>query len=376
MTLTERQLNRTTLARQLLLKREPLGVGAAVHRITALQAQEPASPYIALWNRVAGFDPADLDGAFRSQDLVKASLMRITLHAVTRNDYSPFRKAMLRNLRASRLNDARFKGTGVTIEEADALVPHVLEFIAEPRVRAEIDGMLAERLGQAPDKYLWWALRTYAPLLHAPTDGPWLYKTNSPVYQAAPFDETWDDDKLALQHLIERYLEGFGPASRNDLGQFALQRQSEIRPALDEMGDRVVVLDGPNGKLLDVPGGVVAEEDIPAPPRLLGMWDSILLAYKDRSRVIPEEYRRTIIRRNGDVLPTLLVDGYVAGVWRPVEDGIEASAFHEISEADWDGLAVEATSLRAMLADRDPAVYSRYSNWWKDMPYEQRRVLA
>ena len=161
---------------------------------------------------------------------------------------------------------------------------------------------------------------------------------------------------MALQHLIWRYLEGFGPASAADFAQFALQRQAEIRPALEGMVDRLVTIEGPRTvpscsmcRAVTSPTTTRA-----APPRLLPMWDSILLAYKDRSRIIPDEYRKTIIRRNGDVLPTLLVDGYVAGVWRPVDGGIEASAFHRLTESAWEGLAHEAASLRAMLADREP----------------------
>ena len=78
------------------------------------------------------------------------------------------------------------------------------------------------------------------------------------------------------------------------------------------------------------PDGLIPPDDSPAPPRLLPMWDSTLLAYADRSRIVPPEYRKVVIRNNGDVLPTLLVDGSVAGVWRPVEGGIEATAFHAV----------------------------------------------
>ncbi|MGI9608389.1 MAG: DNA glycosylase AlkZ-like family protein, partial [Acidimicrobiales bacterium] len=200
--LTKRQLNRTTLIRQLLVEREQLSVVETVRRVTALQAQEPVSPYIALWNRIAGFDPSDLDRAFVDRAIVKASLMRITLHAVGVEDYAPFQRAMLRNLRASRLNDARFKGTGMTTEEADELVPHLLEFVAEPRARAEIEAMLADRFGEEPDKHLFWALRTFAALLHAPTGGPWSFTARSPEYQAAPLDAGWEDPQVALRQLI------------------------------------------------------------------------------------------------------------------------------------------------------------------------------
>src|SRR5437868_4011075 len=109
MTLTARRLNRATLARQLLLERQPLTVADAVQRIVALQAQSPASPYLALWNRIADFHAADLDAAYAEHTIVKASLMRITVHAVAADDYPTFQHAMVKSLRAARLTDDRFK---------------------------------------------------------------------------------------------------------------------------------------------------------------------------------------------------------------------------------------------------------------------------
>jgi hypothetical protein len=105
------------------------------------------------------------------------------------------------------------------------------------------------------------------------------------------------------------------------------------------------------------------------------MWDSVLLAYDDRSRLIPPAYRRRLIHQNGDVLPSLLVDGFVAGVWRPAEGGIEATAFHRLPAAAWRGLEAEASRLVAFLADRDPQVYRRYGHWWKSMKGAEVRVL-
>ena len=103
MPLTPRQLNRATLARQLLLRRERLAAVDAIDRVVTVQAQEPASPYVALWNRVDGFDPADLDAAYRTHAVIKSTSVRITLHAVTAADYPPFHGAMQPSLRASRI---------------------------------------------------------------------------------------------------------------------------------------------------------------------------------------------------------------------------------------------------------------------------------
>lgn len=149
-----------------------------------------------------------------------------------------------------------------------------------------------------------------------------------------------------------------------------------MRADLAALGGKVVELEGPDGATLyDVPGGLFPAEDTPAPARLLPMWDNILLAYADRSRVIPAEYRRVLIQQNGDVLPSILVDGYVAGMWRPVEGGIEATAFHPLSDEAWTGLATEARALVAFLAGRDPAVYRRYAHWWDKLPSGEVRVL-
>jgi hypothetical protein len=374
MRLTARRLNRATLGRQLLLGRARLGVADAVRRVGALQAQEAASPYLALWNRLAGFDPAELDAAFADRSVVKATLMRITQHAVHAEDYPAFHTAMLPSLRASRLHDRRFTTSGLSVAEVDALLPQLLEFAARPRVKAEIEDLLEARLGDRNPR-AWWALRTFAPLWLAPTGGPWSFGPRS-SFVAAPLQLPAERRDDAVGRLVRRYLEAFGPATVADVAQFTLLTRALARDALGGLAGELEQLEGPDGtELFDVSGASRPAEDTPAPPRLLPMWDSILLAYADRSRVVPPGYRRVVIRNNGDVLPTLLVDGHVAGVWRPVEGGIQATAFHRLSDEAWAGLAAEAGALRAFLADRDPMVYRRYAHWWTRLPSAEVRLL-
>jgi hypothetical protein len=375
MALTPRTLNRATLARQLLLGREPIGVGEGVRWVGALQAQEPTSPYVALWNRLDGFDPGDLDVAFADREVVRASLMRITLHAVHADDYPAFHAAMVPSLRASRLNDRRYLTTGLTADDADAVLPHLLAGLTDPRSAEEIEELLADRRGRREQR-LWWALRTFAPLPHAPTGPPWSFGGRS-SFVAAGTDGVAVTPEEGAQRLVLRYLEAFGPASRHDIAQFTILRQPAVRDALEARTDRVEEVEGPDGEVLvDVPGSPVPPEDTVAPPRLLPMWDSILLAYADRSRVIPPDYSPLVIPRNGDVLPTLLVDGYVAGVWRPVDGGIEVTAFHHLNDNALDGFEAEAHALAAFLANREPTVYRRYARWWDELPGEQVRVFA
>jgi hypothetical protein len=377
MALTNRRLSRATLARQLLLRRERLAAADAVGRVVALQSQEPVSPYLALWNRVDGFDSDELTRAYATGRVVKATLMRITLHTVRDDDYPRFRHAMAASLRASRVYDRRFKGLGLPVSAADGLVPGLLAFTEEPRSNADLDEWVRDRIGDLPAPGAWWALRTYGPFVHAPTGGPWAFGPR-PSYLAAPFSDLDGDTGPSIRYLIRRYLEGFGPASVADIAQFTLLRRPVGREALTAMAGTVRELSGPDGgELLDLPNAVLPDPDIPAPPRLLGMWDSVLLAHADRSRILPPAYRPHVIRQNGDVLPTLLVDGEVAGVWRTVEGGIEAGAFHPLPMKVWRELAAEAAALAAFLADREPAVYRRYGHWWaKGLPIHERRVLG
>jgi hypothetical protein len=180
----------------------------------------------------------------------------------------------------------------------------------------------------------------------------------------------------ALVELARRYLAAYGPATPADLAQFSTLYRPPVKQAFADLTDELVQHTGPDGKpIFDLAAATVADEDLSVPPRLLGMWDNALLAHVDRGRLIPAEHRATVIRRNGDVLPMLLVDGYVAGVWRPVERGIEATAFRRLPAAVWEGLAAEAADLTAMLAEREPLVFGRYGHWWKRIDGVQVKVL-
>ena len=223
---------------------------------------------------------------------------------------------------------------------------------------------------------MWWALRRFAPFVHAPTAGPWTFGPR-PSYVAAPPYRVQPASEEAISRLVRRCLEGFGPASVADLAQLTLLRRPVVRGALQRLAGELAEYAGPAGEeLFDVTEGLLPEEETPAQPRLLGMWDSILLAYADRSRVIPTAYRPLVTRRNGDVLPTLLVDGYVAGVWRPVPAGIEATAFGPLDSGSWAGLEAEARGLVTFLAGRESSIYRRYAHWWGSLPAHEVRLLA
>jgi hypothetical protein len=89
-TLTERQLNRALLTRQLLLERVDVPLPRALERMGGLQTQYAPTAYIGLWSRVAGFERDQLTRALERRSVVQGTLMRATIHMVSRHDYPLF----------------------------------------------------------------------------------------------------------------------------------------------------------------------------------------------------------------------------------------------------------------------------------------------
>jgi hypothetical protein len=116
------------------------------------------------------------------------------------------------------------------------------------------------------------------------------------------------------ERLVGRYLAAFGPATQSDLLRFVGIRASDVRPGLERLPIRTF-RDERGRVLLDLPRTPLPAASTPAPVRFLPKWDHALLAYDDRARILPKELRSTVIRKNGDVLPTFVVDGVVAGMW-------------------------------------------------------------
>jgi hypothetical protein len=364
---TREALTFETMVRQGLSSRRSIGVADAVRSVLALQAQEPAAPYLALWNRIDGFDPSDLDRAFTDGAIVKASLFRFTLHAVNAADVAWMRAAM-----QSRVRDAGYHTVlddiGLTANRIDDLLRQLSTVMAEPHSAADIEQVLTDIAPETDDTArLWTALRVVGAFRHAPTNDTWSFSRHPTFLPCTAAD---DDEPAATAELVRRYLTSFGPATIADMSTFTILKRSTLRDVVESMTD-IVAFAGPDGaKLLDLDGTEPRPDAELAtlPPRLLGMWDSVLLAYADRSRVIPDEMRSHVIRRNGDVLPTVVVSGRVRGVWRASADAIEVRALEPIDDATLDVLNDEAHHLRGFLTVREPAVFSRIGRSWDRLP--------
>ncbi|HKP54921.1 MAG TPA: winged helix DNA-binding domain-containing protein [Chloroflexia bacterium] len=352
-TLTLHDLNRATLARQMLLARERIGVVEAVERLAGMQAQYSPSPYIGLWTRLEEFRIDDLTAALLEREVVKASLMRWTLHLASARDYPYFARTIAESRTAVWRPNAERAGV-----DGPVLHAKLLEFATQPR---HVDEMLEFLDAQAqlppdPNRYpytVWHAASARGWLVHVPPSGSWKYFGKNSYISTREWLGQTEEPPLseALTHLVGRYLAAFGPATRADVVSWAgLRKVSQVDEALYILGDEVLTFQNERGKTLyDLEASPRPGGDVPAPPRFLPKWDNLLLAYEDRERVLPDRYRKIVIRKNGDVLPTFLVNGVVAGIWSvKLERKIATlliEPFEEISPEASDALEQEGTEL-------------------------------
>jgi hypothetical protein len=159
------------------------------------------------------------------------------------------------------------------------------------------------------------------------------------------------DPTEARAEILRRYLAAFGPASRRDIGTWSMMHVPEIMRALERLEPLRRFRDEHGRELLDVPRAPLPEAETPAPVRFLPKWDNVLLAFADRTRVLPEQYRKTVIAMNGDVAQTFLVDGFVAGMWSVKDGRVALELFAPLSRSTQRELREEAGRLEAFLAD-------------------------
>ncbi|HWF74247.1 MAG TPA: winged helix DNA-binding domain-containing protein [Solirubrobacteraceae bacterium] len=311
-TLTTRELNRATLARQLLLDRAEIPVPEAVERLGGLQAQEPKPPFIGLWTRLAGFREADLARALHDRAVVRATMMRGTLHLATASDYAAFRtplQPMLMRAMASALRD-RSQGL-----EPDAVLPVARELLNQrPRPFDELRTLLQEAFPDVNHRALGYAVRMLLPLVMVPTGERWAFPRVADFTLAESWLDRAVNPEQAPDDLVLRYLGAFGPASAADMqawsGLGGIKAVLEgLRPRLESFADEA------GRELFDLPDAPRPGESVPAPPRFLPEFDSLLLAHADRARVISDEHRPVVVTKNLRVRATFLLDGFVAGTW-------------------------------------------------------------
>jgi hypothetical protein len=347
--LSNRALNRATLARQLLLERATVGPMDAVSQLVGLQAQNPLDPYLALWSRLADFDPESLARLIEKREMVRIVVMRSTIHLVTADDAVFLRPVMQPVIDAEIKRHSEYapllRGMDITpvLELAHPLLSET------PMPLHRLRAILAEKFPELPTAAIAYACRNYLPLVQIPPRGVWgkkLQVTSTPL-------DSWLGRPLRTDATIDeavlRYLAAFGPALVADAA--AWSRLTGFREVFERLRPQLRVFADENGReLFDLPDAPRPHPDLDAPVRFLPEYDNVLLSHADRSRFGADAKR--FASALGAFKGSVLVDGLVRGIWSSRLDkntGVATATVHHLPLSPAEINAVE-TEGRAAVA--------------------------
>jgi hypothetical protein len=338
--LTERELNRAVLARQLLLERGRTPLPRALERIGGIQAQYAPSMYIGLWSRLAGFERGQLTRALERRTVVQGTLMRATIHLVSRADYWPVALAIRDARRAWWLRVHK----GLTERDAET---------AARLLRRRLEQGLSARaeLIEGLDAVGFNGTHIWLDIVRIPPSGTWE-RRRADRYALA---EQWiGPPETTPPHgrelLVRRYLQGFGPGAPAELADWAGLPIRQVNETLETLELRRL-RDEQGGLLVDLPRLPLPAADTPAPPRFLPTWDATLLAHARRAQILPEEHRAKVFNtRTPQSMETFTVDGHVAGSWKWVRGRVELKPFGRLPRDARAQLDEEARELAALHA--------------------------
>jgi hypothetical protein len=329
----------------LLLERQELPADEAIARVGGLQAQASIPPFVGLWSRLAAFDESELQRLIDERRIVRAPMMRHTVHFVRDEDYVWLRPTVQPALDAHFGAQTRKRLADVDLELFLTAVRR--EFRKRPLTFAEIKELIRSLAPDSDVDAIAYGVRTHIEMIGVPNDSRWRFGGRAPFVLA----EDWLGRRLAkpdLRELVRRYLAAFGPATPGDAT--AWSGVGGMRQVFGEMrGELRVFRDEAGRELFDLPGAELPAEDTEAPVRFLPEFDNTLLGHKDRTRVIADEHRPLVYFQAGRMVGTVLLDGFVAAAWRVKDGELVVEPFRKLTKAERQALEPEADALRAWL---------------------------
>ncbi|ANZ35148.1 hypothetical protein BBK82_02750 [Lentzea guizhouensis] len=341
-TLSQDELNRALIERQMLRERADHSALATIEHLFGIQAQEPKSPYVGLWTRLQDFQPAELEDLLTSRQAVRILLMRGTIHLVSAKDALGLRPHTQLKLDRE-LQSGPFSKPlkGLDLDEVAEAGRKILDDTAMGT--ADAGKQLKQRWPDREHTVLGNALRNKLALVQLPPRGLW-HTSGRAICTTV---ENWlgqPQEAMPKEELVLRYLNAFGPATVMDAQQWSgITRLAETFEALRP---RLVTFRNEAGKeLFDLPGAPRPDADTELPVRFLPEFDNILLAHADRRRVIADDRLGVVIGGK----PTVLVDGYVVATWSAKDKQVRVDYIDQLPRSRQQAVAEEADRLQTWL---------------------------
>lgn len=288
-----------------------------------VQAQVMSAAELALWARVDGLRPADVQAAlWQERTLVKTWAMRGTLFLFDAKDLPLVVAA--RNAKEGRYWVTYFASYGIFEPEYQALLAAIPQVLGgEPMTREQLAAAVAKhtglaRLQSALLESSWGtALKPSAfggDLCIGPTQG-----RNVAFVRPSAWLGSWReiDAQAALQEVICRHLSVYGPATPEDFSRWWGWATLKARKAFNALGDELAAVEIEGWKAFVLRSSLESIESHSATGivRLLPMFDAYTHGLLNYDALLPSAFKRLVFRPQAWISAVVLVDGRIRGVW-------------------------------------------------------------
>lgn len=148
-----------------------------------------------------------------------------------------------------------------------------------PKTRAQLIEIL---VANGFSKEFWEGAGLWIDVIGVPPSGTWE-RRRADLYGLAPSGSVSEAE--GVEHLVGRYLGGFGPAKINDVSLWAGVPLITLKPVIEAMGLRRF-RDSEDEVLLDLPRQPIPEAGVRAPVRFMPTWDATLLVHARRTQIL------------------------------------------------------------------------------------------
>jgi Winged helix DNA-binding domain len=321
-----------------------------IEHLVGMQAQEPKDPYVALWTRLQGFRPEELEELIEAREAVRLTLMRGTIHLVTARDCLALRPAIQAVTERIHWTASPFGRRLGNADPAEVVAAGREMLEEKPRTRARIRKLLAERWPDRDAEAMAHTVAYLLPVVQIPPRGLWSRSGRATLATVESWLGRPLDGDPAPDRAVLRYLGAFGPASVKDVAMWS--GFTRVREVVERLREDLRTFRDENGaELFDLPDAPLADPDTLAPVRFLPEYDNVFLAHADRSRIVDPEGKPRLGFGDGRFFKLVLVGGFLRAAWRVVDGEIVVKPARRLSKREASAVEAEGRRLAAFLGE-------------------------
>jgi len=157
------------------------------------------------------------------------------------------------------------------------------------------------------------------------------------------------DPEECTVELLRKYVERYGPVTREDIAYWSFLRKDQVDSALEALKEDLTKEKVHSSEEYFSLGEDSGEAVEPPSVAILPEFDSLMMGYKDKSRFLSRGRVKKVFGSFAAVNRTILLDGFVAATWKRKKDRA--------------GVTVNVSALRSLRTRERRSIEEEFANY-------------